>query len=301
MKYLCLVYLDEAHWSACPDQDCFGFASELAGSGRLLAAEPLHPGHTATTVRVRNGQVSLYDGPFAQTEGNPGRLLLVDAKDLNEALSIRRAGFRRQNTAASKCVLCGNSVSRDFARFHPRPRAGEITDPHDPFTFTPTRTAGTQPPFARLACTAVLLAACTRKPQRKDNRMSTNDTYLAVFLGSKTSPRMKAWMALPEAERRAKEQEGMAAWKAWVEKHHAAVSAMGGPLGKTKKISERGIADVSNEMGAFMVVRADRTRRPPTVREASAFHDLSGRVRGGHAGSADTGRLTGGSPFPASA
>ena len=64
--------------------------------------------------------------------------------------------------------------------------------------------------------------------------MSTNDTYLAVFLGSKNNPRMQAWMALPEAERRAKEQEGMAAWKAWVEKHHAAVSAMGGPLGKTK-------------------------------------------------------------------
>jgi len=75
--------------------------------------------------------------------------------------------------------------------------------------------------------------------------MTTNDTYLAVFLGSKTSPRMKAWMALPEAERRAKEQEGMAAWKTWVEKHHAAVSAMGGPLGKTKKITERGIEDVS--------------------------------------------------------
>src|SRR5215470_10646529 len=91
----------------------------------------------------------------------------------------------------------------------------------------------------------------------RKNPMSTNDTYLAVFLGSKTSPRMKAWTALPEAERRAKEQEGIAAWKAWVEKHHAAVSVMGGPLGKTKKISERGVADVSNEMGAFAVVRAD--------------------------------------------
>ena len=91
--------------------------------------------------------------------------------------------------------------------------------------------------------------------------MSTNDTstntYLAVFLGSKTSPRGKAWMALPEAERRAKEQEGMAAWKAWVEKHHAAVFAMGGPLGKTKKVTEGGVADVSNAMGAFMVVRAE--------------------------------------------
>jgi hypothetical protein len=84
-----------------------------------------------------------------------------------------------------------------------------------------------------------------------------NDTYLAVFIGSKTSARMKAWMALPDAERRAKEQEGMAAWKAWVEKHQAAVAAMGGPLGKTKKVTGRGIEDVSNELSAFMLVRAE--------------------------------------------
>jgi len=84
-----------------------------------------------------------------------------------------------------------------------------------------------------------------------------NDRYLAVFLGSKTSPRMKAWMALPESERRAKEQTGMAAWKSWMEKHHAAVVGVGGPLGKTKKITEHGIDDVSNEMGAFVVVSAE--------------------------------------------
>ncbi len=87
--------------------------------------------------------------------------------------------------------------------------------------------------------------------------MTTNNTYLAVFLGSKASPRMKAWMALSENERRAKEQQGIAAWKAWVEKHQAAVSVIGGPLGKTKKISERGIEDVSNEISAFMVVKAE--------------------------------------------
>jgi hypothetical protein len=88
MKYLCLVYLDEAHWSACPDQECFRFATELAASKRLVAAEPLHPGHTATTVRVRNGQVSLYDGPFAETKEILAGFYLIDAKDLNEALSI---------------------------------------------------------------------------------------------------------------------------------------------------------------------------------------------------------------------
>jgi hypothetical protein len=87
--------------------------------------------------------------------------------------------------------------------------------------------------------------------------MSTNNTYLVVFLGSKTSPRRAAWDALPEGERRAKEREGMAAWQAWVEKHHVAIVAMGGPLGKTKKVTQRGIDDTSNSMGAFTVVRAD--------------------------------------------
>jgi hypothetical protein len=85
--------------------------------------------------------------------------------------------------------------------------------------------------------------------------MNTNDTFLAVFLGSKTSPRTATWNALPEKERLAKQHEGIAAWKAWAEKHQAAIG-MGRPLGKTKKVSDRGIQDTSNEMGAYMVVRA---------------------------------------------
>ena len=50
--------------------------------------------------------------------------------------------------------------------------------------------------------------------------MSTNDTFLAIFLGSKTSPRMVAWNSLSEEVRRTKMQEGIAAWKAWADKHH---------------------------------------------------------------------------------
>jgi hypothetical protein len=87
--------------------------------------------------------------------------------------------------------------------------------------------------------------------------MSTNDTYLAVFLGSKTSPQMTAWNALPDAERRKKEREGMTAWKGWVDKHQGAIVGMGGPLGKTKKISPTGIENISNAMGAYTVVRAE--------------------------------------------
>jgi hypothetical protein len=86
--------------------------------------------------------------------------------------------------------------------------------------------------------------------------MSSNDTFLAVFLGAKDSAKMAAWNALPEAERKAKEQQGVAAWHGWVERHQGAIVAMGGPLGKTKKIGTGGVADISNEMGAFTVVRA---------------------------------------------
>lgn len=84
-----------------------------------------------------------------------------------------------------------------------------------------------------------------------------SNEYLAVFLGGKNNPRMKEWMALPEAERRAKEQEGIAAWKAWVEKHQPSIVALGGPLGKTKKVSASGIEDISNLLSGYTVVRAD--------------------------------------------
>ena len=88
MKYLCLVYLDQENWSACPDTICAAYGQELTDSRQLLAAEPLHPAHTATTVRVRGGQVQLYDGPFAETKELLAGFYLVDAKDLNEAIRI---------------------------------------------------------------------------------------------------------------------------------------------------------------------------------------------------------------------
>ena len=87
--------------------------------------------------------------------------------------------------------------------------------------------------------------------------MSTNNTYLAIFLGSKTSANRTVWDALPDGERSAREKEGIRAWKAWAETHQAAIVAMGGPLGKTKKVSQQGIEDTSNQLGAFTVVRAE--------------------------------------------
>ena len=86
--------------------------------------------------------------------------------------------------------------------------------------------------------------------------MNTDNLFLAIFLGSKTSSKMKAWNALPESERKARQKEGITAWKAWIEKHQDGVAGMGGPLGKTKRITQSGIEDASNEMSGYMVVRA---------------------------------------------
>jgi len=66
MKYLCLVYLESAKLHAVADGECMACGDGLRKSGMLLAAEPLYPVETATTVRVRNGAVSVTDGPFAE-------------------------------------------------------------------------------------------------------------------------------------------------------------------------------------------------------------------------------------------
>ena len=88
MKYLCLVYLDREKWAAVPDSECFNCGEGLRRSGVLLAAEPLHPVETATTVRVRNGQVSVTDGPFAETKEQLAGFYLIEARDLNEAIQV---------------------------------------------------------------------------------------------------------------------------------------------------------------------------------------------------------------------
>jgi hypothetical protein len=87
--------------------------------------------------------------------------------------------------------------------------------------------------------------------------MTLTNTYLAAFTGSKTSQRRTQWDALPENQRREKEQAGIAAWKAWADKYQGAIVYMGGPLGKTKRVAAEGTRDTSNDLGAFTVVRAE--------------------------------------------
>jgi hypothetical protein len=80
-------------------------------------------------------------------------------------------------------------------------------------------------------------------------------TFLAVFLGRPSA--MDEWKALPEADRKEREQAGMVAWYKWVEDHKGDIAEMGSPLGKTKKVDKNGISDVRNELGAWTVVKAN--------------------------------------------
>jgi hypothetical protein len=88
MKYLCLVYLDEKKLNEVPDSECKAYGDGLRASGHHIAAQALQSVHTATTVRVRNGKVSVTDGPFAETKEQLAGFYLIDAKDLNEAIQL---------------------------------------------------------------------------------------------------------------------------------------------------------------------------------------------------------------------
>jgi hypothetical protein len=92
MKYMLLVYLDEQALSETERQSCYiesaQLAQDLSANGKYISAGPLHPVATATSVRVRNGKRLVTDGPFAETREQLGGYYIIDARDLDEAMSI---------------------------------------------------------------------------------------------------------------------------------------------------------------------------------------------------------------------
>jgi len=88
MKYLCLVYLEQDKLHAVPDRECQNCGDGLRKSGLLVAAEALEPVNTATTVRIRNGRMSVTDGPFAETKEQLAGFYLIEARDLNDAIQV---------------------------------------------------------------------------------------------------------------------------------------------------------------------------------------------------------------------
>jgi hypothetical protein len=88
MKYLCLVYGEEKKITAMTDDECMVYDRSLRNGGRCIASEALQPVQTATTVRVRDGKLSVTDGPFAETKEFLAGFYLIDAADRNEAIQI---------------------------------------------------------------------------------------------------------------------------------------------------------------------------------------------------------------------
>lgn len=95
MKFLCLAYEEESklnaltksEWDALREET-IGYVEDLRTRGHLISAEPLQSVQTAMTVRIRNGNLSVTDGPFAETKESLGGFFLINARDLNEALQV---------------------------------------------------------------------------------------------------------------------------------------------------------------------------------------------------------------------
>ncbi|MBZ5537882.1 MAG: YciI family protein [Acidobacteriia bacterium] len=110
MKYMLLIYADEQAWTEAEREECYGESTQLAhtlkSNGQYLAANPLQPVSTATSVQVRNGKRLVTDGPFAETREQLGGYFLVDARDLDEAINIAgRIPGARKGTVEIRPVM----------------------------------------------------------------------------------------------------------------------------------------------------------------------------------------------------
>ena len=95
MKYLCLIYDEEKKLEKMSKEEgdkfmgeYFAFTDGIKKGGQHVASEALQPVNTATTIRMRNGKLSTTDGPFAETTEQLGGFILIEARDLNDAIQV---------------------------------------------------------------------------------------------------------------------------------------------------------------------------------------------------------------------
>ena len=110
MRYMLLIYLDEQALGETEREECYiesaQLAQEIHASGQYLAANPLHPTSTATSIRVRDGKRLVTDGPFAETREQLGGYYLIDARDLDEAIGVAaRIPMARKGTVEVRPVI----------------------------------------------------------------------------------------------------------------------------------------------------------------------------------------------------
>jgi hypothetical protein len=95
MKFICLGYMNEAHWEGMSEGErntfvdaCFAYDNELRRNGHFAGGEALQGANTAATLRFRDDRVSITDGPYAETKEQLGGILILEARDMNEAIQL---------------------------------------------------------------------------------------------------------------------------------------------------------------------------------------------------------------------
>ena len=95
MKYICLGYIEEKKWDTMSDSErnamidaCFAYDDVLRKNGHFVGGEALQSARNATTLRWRDGKVSITDGPYAETKEQLGGILVLEARDLNHAIQL---------------------------------------------------------------------------------------------------------------------------------------------------------------------------------------------------------------------
>jgi len=121
MKYICLGYMDEEKWGGMSEAEINTFMDddELKANGHFAGGEALQSPRNATTLRFRNGKVSITDGPFAETKEQLGGIMILEARDLNHAIqlmskhpSIRMGGSFEIRPAADLSGMVAESERR---------------------------------------------------------------------------------------------------------------------------------------------------------------------------------------------
>jgi hypothetical protein len=110
MKYMLLIYTNEAAWTESEREHCYQDSTRLThdlhARGQYLGAAPLQPIAMATSVRVRDGKRLVTDGPFAETHEQLGGFFLIEAGDLDEAIEIAaRIPGARKGTVEVRPVM----------------------------------------------------------------------------------------------------------------------------------------------------------------------------------------------------
>ena len=95
MKYVCLGLYDEAAFAQMSKADaqkmfdeCFAYDDVLRRGGHFVGGEALDSARNAVTLRMKNGEVQVTDGPYVETKESLGGILLLEARDLNHAIQL---------------------------------------------------------------------------------------------------------------------------------------------------------------------------------------------------------------------